>query len=265
MDVIKYSIFRVSAGSGRFRQVSQKGPKNGNYFGIGKLSADGKITAATVQAAAAPNGGIQQLELVEFTDAFSVPHLAFDPVQRKLFLNTKPRHIHASAESKHQLYLQRLLLIQQRLQRSRMFQQSNLLLPNSSSRGHSVQLTDLQSLMGVFGVTRYVLGCISRAEDGRYVLEDTTGAVPLDLSAAETAAGFYTGFSGVLTVPSVFVLMGNFHSRAGGGGCNGRHGLGGGGGGSDAMSGGSDVDYGTMRELFGQLASLIDQYPRLKV
>lgn len=55
------------------------------------------------------------------------------------------------------------------------------------------QLTDLQSLMGVFGRTHYVLGCISRSEDGRYVLEDTTGAVPLDLSAADTAAGYYTG------------------------------------------------------------------------
>ncbi|GLC72461.1 hypothetical protein PLESTF_001250200 [Pleodorina starrii] len=318
------------------------------------LSADGKITAASVQAAAVPNGGAQQVELVEFTDAFNVPRLAFDPVQRKLYLNNKPRHIHASAEAKHQVYLQRLLLIQQRLQRSRMFQQSNLLLPGSGGRGASVQLTDLQSLMGVFGATRYVLGCISRSEDGRYVLEDTTGALPLDLSAAETAAGFYTencvviaegwlghdgafhvkalglppaeprsalplaaqrlnlwggagggcgpdseagallaleeaqrgaadrivvlanvwldrqevldslhtvlaGFSGVLTVPAVFVFMGNYHSRAGAGG--------GGGGGSaagDGMLGGHDVDYGIMRELFGQLAGLIDQYPRLK-
>ncbi|GIL67859.1 hypothetical protein Vafri_21147, partial [Volvox africanus] len=309
------------------------------------LSADGKITAASVQASTARNGGVQQVELVEFTDAFSVPRLAFDPVQRKLYIYSKLRHIHASAESKHQVYLQRLLLIQQRLQRSRMFQQNHLLLPDSINRAPSVQLTDLQSLMGVFGVTRYVLGCISRSEDGRYVLEDTTGAVPLDLTAAETAAGFFTencvviaegamahdgafhvralglpptepraalplaaqrlniwggagggvgpdseegamlaleeaqrgpmdrivvlanvwldrqevldslhtlmaGFSGVPTVPAIFVLMGNFHSRAGGGG--------------DAMLGGCDVDYGIMRELFGQLAGLIDQYPRLK-
>ncbi|GLI68639.1 hypothetical protein VaNZ11_013000, partial [Volvox africanus] len=309
------------------------------------LSADGKITVASVQASTTRNGGVQQVELVEFTDAFSVPRLAFDPVQRKLYLNSKTRHIHASAESKHQVYLQRLLLIQQRLQRSRMFQQNHLLLPDSINRAPSVQLTDLQSLMGVFGVTRYVLGCISRSEDGRYVLEDTTGAVPLDLTAAETAAGFFTencvviaegamahdgafhvralglppteprsalplaaqrlniwggagggvgpdseagamlaleeaqrgpmdrivvlanvwldrqevldslhtlmaGFSGVPTVPAMFVLMGNFHSRAGGGG--------------DAMLGGCDVDYGIMRELFGQLAGLIDQYPRLR-
>lgn len=62
------------------------------------LSVDGKITAASVQAAVGPNGGAQQVELVEFTDAFSIPRLAFDPVQRKLHLNNKPRHLYGSAE-----------------------------------------------------------------------------------------------------------------------------------------------------------------------
>lgn len=71
-------------------------------------------------------------------------------------------------------------------------------------------------------------------------------------------------------MPAVFVFMGNYHSRAGaGGGGYGRGGRGGGGGGGggggDAMLGGCDVDYGVMRELFGQLAAVIDQYPRLKV
>ncbi|GFR42612.1 hypothetical protein Agub_g3543, partial [Astrephomene gubernaculifera] len=178
-----------------------------------ELSADGKITAASVHAAASPNGGSQQVELMEFVDAFSIPRLAFDAVQRKLYLNTKPQVIHATAEAKHQLYLQRLLLIQQRLQRSRMFQQSHLLLPNSGGNSCSIQLTDLQSLKGVFGVTRFVLGCISRSEDGRYVLEDTTGAVPLDLSAAETAAGFYTENCVVIAEGSLG-HDGFFHARA---------------------------------------------------
>lgn len=42
---------------------------------------------------------------------------------------------------KHQLYLQRLHLVHQRLQRNRMFQQNNMLLPNSAvGRGPSVQV-----------------------------------------------------------------------------------------------------------------------------
>ncbi|KAG2497843.1 hypothetical protein HYH03_004110 [Edaphochlamys debaryana] len=324
-----------------------------------ELSADGKITPASVQAAVAPAGTSQQVELIEVTDAFSVPRLVYDAVQRKLNVDSRPRSIHATVEAKLQVYLQRLLLIQQRLQRNRMFMQSNLLLPSSSNQSASVQLTDLQSLKGVFGVTRYVLGCISRAEDGRYVLEDTTGSVKLDLSAAMTAAGFYTencvviaegalghdgafhvralglppveprsalplaaqrlntwggaggavgpdseagcvlaleeaqrgaservvvlanvwldrpevldslntifnGFSGVPTVPAVFVLMGNFHSRAGAASGAAARGAGRAGAGGEAMLGGCDVDYGVMKELFGQLAALIDQYPRLR-
>lgn len=76
-----------------------------------------------------------------------------------------------------------------------------------------MQLTDIQSLKGVFGVTRYVLGCISKSEDGRFVLEDAGGSVPLDLSAAETAAGFYTENCIVIAEGSLG-YDGVFHARA---------------------------------------------------
>jgi len=55
------------------------------------------------------------------------------------------------------------------------------------------QLTDLKALLGVVGQTRCVLGCISQLDDGRFFLEDLSDALPLDLSEAETASGFYTG------------------------------------------------------------------------
>ncbi|PNH03039.1 DNA polymerase epsilon subunit 2 [Tetrabaena socialis] len=229
------------------------------------LSADGKITVQTVQAAAAPSGLAQQVELVEFTDAFSVPHLVFDPVQRKLHLDTKPCAIHATSDvrrvarhaepnphgttalphclqAKHQLYLQRLLIIQQRLQRSRMFQQNNMLLPNSIHMGGSVQVR------GALCGTAFVFAC------------------PVYPPHPAPNPQRPAGFSGVPTPPGVFVLMGNFHSRAGAaGGGSGRGGSGRGGGGGDSMLSGYDIDYGVMRELFGQLAALIDQYPVLKV
>ncbi len=58
------------------------------------------------------------------------------------------------------------------------------------------QLTDIQSLKGIVGVRRFVIGCISRSEDGRYLLEDSSGTIPLNLTGVQTAAGFYTGGSG---------------------------------------------------------------------
>ena len=55
------------------------------------------------------------------------------------------------------------------------------------------QLTDIQSLKGIVGARRFVIGCISRSEDGRYLLEDGSGTIPLNLTVVQTAAGFYTG------------------------------------------------------------------------
>ena len=43
------------------------------------------------------------------------------------------------------------------------------------------------------GELRYVLGCISQLQDGRFFLEDLSDAIPLDLSATNTASGFFTG------------------------------------------------------------------------
>lgn len=57
------------------------------------------------------------------------------------------------------------------------------------------QLTDVQSLKGVVGVNRYVLGVVSRGEDGKFRLEDSGGVVPLNLKLTETAGGFFTGAS----------------------------------------------------------------------
>ncbi len=62
------------------------------------LSADGKITAASVKAAATPNGQSQQVEIFELVDAFNTPRLILDPVQRKLLVDTQPKNIHATAE-----------------------------------------------------------------------------------------------------------------------------------------------------------------------
>eukprot|EP00955_Chlamydomonas_euryale_P003096 32725-Chlamydomonas_euryale.AAC.14 len=93
-------------------------------------------------------------------------------------------------QSKQQLYIDRLHLISQRIRRNELFQQKSL---TSTSDAPSLHLTDIQSLKGVVGARKVVLACISHSEDGRYTLEDHSGQVPLDLSNAQTAAGFFTG------------------------------------------------------------------------
>ena len=48
-------------------------------------------------------------------------------------------------------------------------------------------------MLGVVGETRYVMGCISQLEDGRYSLEDLSASLPVDLDSAQLAHGFITG------------------------------------------------------------------------
>ncbi|MEW5317701.1 MAG: hypothetical protein WDW38_008982 [Sanguina aurantia] len=298
-----------------------------------------KISLDVIERAIAKRmESVQAVELLEVIGAFQVPKISYDQVGRKLYTDRKPRCLMGVAEHKHSMYLDRLLLVQQRLRRNPTFQQANLILPGSGG-AHTAHLTDVQSLKGVVGVNRYVLGVVSRGEDGKFRLEDSGGVVPLNLKLTETAGGFFTencivivegclghdgvfhakamglppcelrselpiaarrlnffggaelsneqlfelseaednhgesrvvvlanvwldkpevlkgladvlkGYAAAATPPAMFVLMGNFHSRASEGG---------GGGGA------GPVDFLAMRECFDTLAHMIDLEPRIK-
>ncbi len=55
------------------------------------------------------------------------------------------------------------------------------------------QLTELKALLGCVGQVRFVMGCISQLQDGRYFLEDMSDSLPIDLTEAQTTSGFFTG------------------------------------------------------------------------
>ena len=69
-----------------------------------------------------------------------------------------------------------------------------------------MQLTDIKALLGATGQTRFVMGCISQPEDGRYALMDPSGSILVDLTGAITTSGFYTGVGMVLEADRVSVL-----------------------------------------------------------
>jgi len=85
------------------------------------------------------------------------------------------------------LYRERFHLLSQRLARNRHFSRPAL----GGAAGGACELTPLQALLGSAGQTRFVLGCLSQLDDGRYSLEDATGCVPVDLSAAATSDGLF--------------------------------------------------------------------------
>lgn len=56
------------------------------------------MTVESVRQAATQTGSAQRVEVMEVVQAFDVPRLTYDSVQRKLLLDTRPRSLHAMAE-----------------------------------------------------------------------------------------------------------------------------------------------------------------------
>lgn len=130
----------------------------------------------------------QEAAPLHFIDAFQIPRHSYDPLRKKFFVNGKRPCVLGEATSKALLYRERLLLLQQRLQRNKEFCRPALEL--QGNQDNLKELTPLQSLLGTSG-TKFIIGVISQLEDGRYFLEDLTATVPLDLSHALTTAGFF--------------------------------------------------------------------------
>ena len=96
-------------------------------------------------------------------------------------------------QSKTQLYVDRFLLIQQRLRRHALFRPVQWGQLGSSRPSRDVaELTELKALLGLVGERRYVTGFLTRQDEGRYFIEDLSARLPLDLTQAETADGIFT-------------------------------------------------------------------------
>ena len=122
-------------------------------------------------------------------DAFEVPRVCWDFIRKAFYTDASPRSILGRPESKVHVYRNRFHMLLQRLERNRLFKRPALDL--GSSRDYC-ELTPLQSLIGLVGVTKFVLGALNQLEDGRYFLEDTSTNVPVDLSRTQTATGMFT-------------------------------------------------------------------------
>ena len=132
---------------------------------------------------------------ITIVDAFKTPKFTYD-TQRRVFHEitgkgkTASGSINANANSKIELYRERFLLLQQRIQRHRMFLKPAFNC-GASSRVHC-ELTPLTGLLGASGETKFVMGCLSQLEDDRFFLEDLTGQIQIDVSHAATSSGLFT-------------------------------------------------------------------------
>uniref|UniRef100_H3B8I2 DNA polymerase epsilon subunit n=1 Tax=Latimeria chalumnae TaxID=7897 RepID=H3B8I2_LATCH len=155
---------------------------------------------------------------------FDVPRYVYSSDRKKflpLSMTDRPvPNLCGSARDKAELFRERYTILQQRTHRHELFTPP-VIGVHSSENGNKFQLKTIETLLGSTAKVGevIVLGMITQLKEGKYFLEDTTGAVQLDLSKA---ISFYikNQFHSGLYTESCFVLAegwyedGLFHVNA---------------------------------------------------
>ena len=119
-----------------------------------------------------------QRERIQLVDAFTTPELYYDPDLRTFrMLDSTKRKLYAPSNKRNEMFRNRLLLIQQRLQRHVNFSKTFSSI-TSRKDDTNTTISTIDSLLGSSG-DRVLFGCLIQVEEGCYYLEDKTGAVPL--------------------------------------------------------------------------------------
>ncbi len=147
--------------------------------------------------AAAAGAGADPIQVL---DAFSAPRVVHDPARRLFRADAAPRAFFGAADAKTQLYVERYLLIAQRVRRHPLFRRARFAGLGGAGAAAAAaggadapaELTELKALLGLVGERRFVLGFLTRPEEGRWAIEDLSARLPLDLSGAECAHGLFT-------------------------------------------------------------------------
>ncbi|XP_078483526.1 DNA polymerase epsilon subunit 2 [Ciona intestinalis] len=135
-------------------------------------------------------------------DAFEVPKFIYSKERKKFLSNDelglgKPS-LFGSAEEKGELFRNRYLVLYQRTIRHRLFTPPIPGLDEVNSK--KFQLKNVEYLLGCTSKLKdiIVLGMIAQLKEGKYYLEDLTGAVEMDLTNAKFHSGLFTENSFVL-------------------------------------------------------------------
>ncbi|XP_033639912.1 DNA polymerase epsilon subunit 2-like isoform X2 [Asterias rubens] len=126
-------------------------------------------------------------------DAFSIPRFTYNQDRKKFIKNESVPCIHADAQAKADLFRDRYSLLLQRTSRHSLFTPP---IPGAAT-DPSIRKFQLKSVEFLLGSTAklgeiIVLGMLTQLKEGKFFLEDPTGAVQLDLSEAQFHTGLFT-------------------------------------------------------------------------
>jgi DNA polymerase epsilon subunit 2 len=188
----------VAVGAGPWLPGAARPPsREPNAHPLSLSGASAVLDAAAARKLLNAASGADAAPIVTVVSAFDAPRVTYDP-SRRAFACTPPPPSGAprlgAAPDRASLYLDRFYRVAQRVERHPLFARPALAGAGARARAArgACPLADVRTLSGAPpGVTAYVLGTIAQLEDGRFFLEDPTGRVALDLSAAATSAGFF--------------------------------------------------------------------------
>lgn len=133
-------------------------------------------------------------------DAFSIPSFTYNPDQRKFIpMSTESLSLFPGAGFKAKLFRERYNLLHQRTLRHELFSPPVLGQTGRESTP-KFKLNTVERLLSSCGLDDklIVLGMLSQLKEGKFHLEDTTGAVELDLSQCVFQTGMFVESSIVL-------------------------------------------------------------------
>ena len=143
---------------------------------------------------------------LQVISAFDSPIVKYDGVNKSFYFGVRKdcKGLFGGAEAKVTMFRDRLELIRQRLERNKDFAAPTLNTSASSRDKAYVELSTLDSLVGITG-HRNLLGMITQRDEGHYWLEDLNGSVRMDLSNCKKISG------GLFTEGCVVVASGTVH------------------------------------------------------
>ncbi|XP_061174005.1 DNA polymerase epsilon subunit 2-like [Saccostrea echinata] len=130
-------------------------------------------------------------------DAFSVPRYTYSADRKKFIQNSTlglpPPCLHGTAQDKVTLFLDRYTILQQRTQRHDLFTPPVI----GAEKDESAKKFQLKPIEYLLGSTArlgeiIVLGMLTQLREGKWYVEDPTGAVQVDLSDANFHTGLFT-------------------------------------------------------------------------
>lgn len=131
-------------------------------------------------------------------NAFDVPKMRYCEQKRKFLLDTAPRSLLPSSDMKPSYMRDRYTILWQTAQQHELFNTSHQPMLGNDARPR-LSLKKIELLLSTSKMNQViVLGLLTQLSEGKFYLEDPTGAVPIDLSEVAYSSGLFCEGSIVL-------------------------------------------------------------------